>query len=101
MAHLEVRVDGVLKYEGEVPSVYLPEQPSSFPAALGAPGAAQRPTPLARVYLLGVLGPMLAESIKKSPLLQPIDATCEMRKEDGGFVITASGPAIDFDQLKP
>ena len=104
MAKLEVIVDGVTKYEGDVPESYLPKYPTAFPQALGAagpPSPGAPVPPLARVYLLGVLGPALAEMLDKTPMIQPIDAKCEMNAASGGFVITVSGPAINVDELKP
>lgn len=104
MAHLEVKVDGVLKYEGDVPDSYLPRQPEMLPTALGAPGTATPGAPvppLARVFLLGVVGPMLAQWLERSPQLQPISAECEMDAASGGFTIRVSGPAINVDELKP
>ena len=49
MPHLVVTVDGIVKYEGDVPEQFLPTQPAQFPAALGVNKPDGPPTPLMRL----------------------------------------------------
>lgn len=71
MPHLQVAVDGVVTFEGDVPDVILPSRPELFPDALRAqPGVP--PTPLARVAMLTALVELLRRTLE-SPMLQPIE----------------------------
>jgi hypothetical protein len=103
-SHLTVKIDGTTKFDGDVPTAYLPERAQDYPIALRAPNThqpGQAVPPLARVYILGIIGPEMVRQFQGLQLIQPIDAKCEMNAASGGFVITVSGPAINVDELKP
>lgn len=71
MALLEVRVDGEVKFSGEVDDVVLPSRPEMYPQALRAtPGAP--PTPLARITMLTALIDLMRRAFE-SPLLAPCE----------------------------
>lgn len=70
MAHMQVIVDGVTTFEGDVDDVVLPSRPELYPEALSArPGVP--PTPLARIAILTALVELLRRTLE-NPMLQPI-----------------------------
>jgi hypothetical protein len=79
MPHLQVLVDGEIRYEGEVAEQYLPSQPSMFPKALGAAGGPNTsPTPLAKLMMLTALIELVRKALE-SPMLQPLNVDIETR----------------------
>lgn len=79
MPRLQVLVDGQTRYEGDVPESYLPQQPSMFPRALGAPGMqTAAPTPLAKLMMLTALINLVLKALE-SPMLQPLSINMETR----------------------
>lgn len=101
MARLTVLVDGVTKYDADVPDTYLPQQADMMPTALGLEKRPGPAPPLARIFLIGILGPALAGWIEHQPLLQPVEAACQMDASSGGFTLTVSGPPISLDDVRP
>ena len=81
MAHLEVRVDGETRYDGEVSDIALPSLPEQFPTALGYPGLApgQTAPPLAKLTILTALVEVIRRAIGESPLMQPAQVQVQSR----------------------
>jgi hypothetical protein len=100
MAHMRVEIDGQERFNGEVPNAYLPENPSMFPKALGAPGhTGAAPTPLAKLFMLTAVVE-LCRKMLEAPMIGPIDVTVTPRGPGCG-TITFDGPQLNIDDLKP
>ena len=69
MSRLQVLVDGVTAYDGEVDPIVLPTRPELYPQSV-RPQPGQQPPPLAKLMMLTALIEVIRQAIE-SPMLEP------------------------------
>ena len=97
MSHLVVLVDGQERFNGEVPTAYLPKRDAMFPRALGMDGPkTSAPFTLLPMQRLAMLTTMIEGFVRalESPILQPITVDAKPNGV-GSFTINRESADVD------